>query len=117
MMRAPEAYRRQLPKNHPLYTDSRAGNNGVFQIGKLRVIASDGSGWEHVSVSLEKRCPTWDEMCKVKRAFWEPEDCVVQYHPPESTYVNCHPYCLHLWRPKEGSFRAPPSYMVGAKSS
>ena len=51
-----------------------------------------------ISVSLVDRCPTWQEMCGVKRRFFEPEDCVVQYHPPESTYVNDHPYCLHLWR-------------------
>lgn len=66
----------------------------------IRVIASeDGGLWEHVSASLETRTPTWDEMCFVKNLFWDEEDCVIQYHPPKSEYVNCHPYCLHLWRP------------------
>ena len=43
------------------------GNNGCFIIQRqgrdndLRIIASDGMGWEHVSVSLAKRVPTWKE--------------------------------------------------------
>ena len=32
----------------------------------LRVMASIGHGWEHVSVSLDHRCPSWAEMCLVK---------------------------------------------------
>lgn len=47
--------------------------NGVFKVyvgGKsFRVIASNGMGWEHVSVSpgsaQRKCCPTWDEMCAI----------------------------------------------------
>jgi len=37
-------------------------------------------------------------MVRVKNTFWDIEDCVVQFHPPQSTYRNCHPYTLHLWR-------------------
>ena len=58
----------------------------------------NGCVLEHVSVSLRRRCPTWDEMCMVKDIFWADEECVVQFHPPKSKYVNFHPYCLHLWR-------------------
>lgn len=112
-----------------------SGNRGKFLIpvnvsGTLhfRCIASDGDGWEHVSVTLvhvangrEKsdvnRCPTWGEMCKVKEWFWGMEDCVVQYHPPASEYVNNHPFCLHLWRPTDGrEIPRPPSIMVGVKT-
>lgn len=81
-----------------------AGNNGVFEIRTikfkhpLQVIASDGDGWEHVSVSLPNRCPTWDEMTFIKSLFWDDTDLVIQYHPPKSNHVNIHPYCLHLWR-------------------
>jgi hypothetical protein len=57
-----------------LASDRSYGNNGSFTVsylGKhwLRVIASDGEGWEHVSVSLANRCPTWDEMCFIKGVF------------------------------------------------
>ena len=102
MMHAPNKYRLRIG---PMGSDAATGNNGAFLIPTrpgqppLRVIASDGAGWEHVSVSLPNRCPTWDEMCKVKALFWDDDDCVVQFHPPKTDYVNLHPYCLHLWRP------------------
>lgn len=101
-MHVPNKYRMRVG---PIGSDDSTGNNGAFLIPTrpgqppLRVIASDGEGWEHVSVSLPNRCPTWDEMCKVKGLFWDDEDCVVQFHPPKRDYVNLHPYCLHLWRP------------------
>lgn len=79
----------------------------------LLVIWSSGEGWEHVSVSLKKRCPTWDEMCRIKNMFWNDEETVVQYHPPKSEYVNTHPYCLHLWRKKGEDFERPPKGLVG----
>ena len=55
-------------------------------------------GWEHVSVSCSNRCPNWPEMAFVKDLFWGPDECVVQYHPPEKDYVNNHPGVLHLWK-------------------
>jgi hypothetical protein len=82
----------------------------------LRVIASDQFGWEHVSVSRKDRCPTWEEMCQIKDLFWDDTDCVVQYHPPRSEYVNNHPHCLHLWRQVGCNFPMPPSIMVGVKN-
>lgn len=80
---------------------------------KVHVTASDGFGWEHVSVSRFDRPPLWDEMCQVKDLFWGPEDCVVQYHPPRSVYVNHHPNCLHLWRPTGEQLQRPPKHLVG----
>ncbi len=66
------------------------------------VIISDTDGWDHVSVTIlnHERCPTWEEMCWVKGLFFRPSECVVQFHPSEDDYVNCHPYCLHLWKPQ-----------------
>ena len=99
MFHAPQA----LLIEHPLMGLGN-GNNGFFRtkLGNiiLNIQASDGFGWEHVSVSLNKnRCPTWEEMNYVKDLFWDNEDCVIQYHPPKSNYVNNHNWCLHLWRP------------------
>jgi hypothetical protein len=96
------------------------GNNGVFHISmkfshlsaNLRIIASDGNLWDHVSVSTPNRCPTWKEMNYVKDLFWDPEDCVVQFHPPKSNYVNNHPYTLHLWRPQTFEIMLPDLSMV-----
>ncbi len=103
-----------------LGSDDGIGNCGAFEI-KLKhaqvvfVIVSSDFGWEHVSVSRKDRCPTWDEMCQVKAMFWDDEDCVVQYHPPKSEYVNNHPNCLHLWRPTAAVLPMPPSIFVGVK--
>ena len=86
--------------------------NGIFKVfvsGKsFFVIASNGGGWDHVSVSKKNRIPTWDEMCAIKDMFFEPEEVDVQYHPKQSEYVNNHPYCLHLWRPNCGQALATP---------
>lgn len=122
MMRSPEKYR----------TVGKAewGPNGAYLIppnGRrnlpLKVIASTGEEWashgmplppwEHVSVSTPVRCPTWEEMHFVKGLFWEAEDCVLQFHPPQSEYINNHPYVLHLWRPVGVDFPRPPSIAVG----
>lgn len=105
------------------YSDVTFGNNGLFYVPHpnaassfvLKVIASDGEGWEHVSVSLPTRCPTWTEMSYIKGLFWGEEDCVLQLHPPASQYVNNHPYCLHLWRPVDQTVPTPPGWMVGFK--
>ncbi len=104
-----------------------AGENGDAGCGCFKVyingrsffvVVSDGGGWDHVSVSpcnqKRKSCPTWEEMCAIKDMFFEPEERVVQYHPPKSEYINMHPYCLHLWRPNGGSeLPYPPSIFVG----
>jgi hypothetical protein len=74
----------------------------VFKHGNatLRCIVSDGGGWDHVSVSLHTRCPTWDEMAFVKSLFFDDEEVVMQLHPAKSQYVNHFQFCLHLWRPQ-----------------
>jgi hypothetical protein len=105
--------------NGPFRSREGNGNNGAFKfyIGKMMffAIASDGGGWEHVSVSTLSRVPTWDEMCAVKSLFWDEEDCVVQFHPPRSQYVNNSPNCLHLWRKVGSEFEMPPTWMVGVR--
>ena len=52
-------------------------------------------------------------MAYVKRICWDAEDVVVQFHPRESEYVNCHPNVLHLWRYKAAEFPTPPAILVG----
>ena len=96
--------------------------NGCFKVyvnnRSFFVVASDGGGWDHVSVTPCNRkrqtCPTWEEMCAIKDMFFYPEEAAVQYHPPQSQYVNNHPYCLHLWRPnRDGEeIKLPPKLFV-----
>lgn len=115
---APNQYRL---RRGSMGTSECDGNNGAFFIpsrpGKppLKVVASDGLGWDHVSVSLPDRCPTWEEMCKVKALFWDAEDAVMELHPPRADWVNNHQFCLHLWRPQDCAIPLPPSIMVGHK--
>jgi hypothetical protein len=124
-----EKYRVTGPFGQP--ADSRLGNNGAFKIPcgdvVLTVLVSDGSGceeadcpeeikpagkWEHVSVSLPNRTPTWTEMCFIKDVFWGEEEVVFQLHPAKSRYVNIHPFVLHLWRHKRCDPPKPPLYCV-----
>jgi hypothetical protein len=116
MFHAPNKYR---VRTGAYASPDSYGNSGAFRVPigtrYATVICSDGEGWEHVSASFKDRCPTWDEMCKIKDLFWDAEDCVVQYHPPRSEYVNDFPYCLHLWRPTNQDMPRPPAWTVGRK--
>lgn len=117
-VRAEDTIRLRVPPQYGSTDDY--GNNGMFFVPCvreiLRLVVSDGEGWEHVSVSLKHRCPTWDEMCFVKNLFWSEDETVIQFHPPKSEYVNHHPFCLHLWRRIGAEAELPPTYMVGPKA-
>jgi len=96
---------------------------GVFALkGHIVVIASSGEGWDHISVSRPDRTPTWDEMEKIKRLFFEDHETVMQLHVPVSEYIDGEytgrraKYCLHLWRPIDIEIPRPPDWMVGNKS-
>lgn len=102
-------------------TDDSYGFAGAFAFTinglPIRVICSDGEGWCHVSVSVtgSELPPSWSVMCQIKDLFFGNDEWVIQFHPPESEYVNNHPGCLHLWKPTEGSFPTPDSILVGYK--
>lgn len=82
---------------------------GVFM---LRVLASVGRGWDHVSVSLASRTPTWAELEYIRKFLFKPDEIVVQFHVPSDKHINIHPYTLHLWRPHGYELRLPPADMV-----
>lgn len=81
----------------------------------LRVVASSGEGWDHVSVSTQNRTPTWAEMEGVKHIFFHDHETVMQLHVPADDHINYHPHCLHLWRPLKGDIPRPPDWMIGPK--
>lgn len=68
--------------------------------------------WDHVSVSLENRCPNWTEMSYVKDLFFGEDETVVQFHPKKSEHVNVHPHCLHLWKRIGEEYELPPTIYV-----
>lgn len=118
MFHVPNKFR--LRKHVFLGSDESYGNNGFFVFPykgyEIRVMASDEYGWEHCSVTINrKQTPSWDMMCFVKNMFWDEEDAVFQIHPPKSKYVNEHEYCLHLWRSTEKDFPIPDPLLIGRK--
>lgn len=120
---APEKLRLRTGR---LASDESFGNNGAFLVpfryakkSGIFCIASDGAGWEHVSVSVDssqRRCPTWSEMSWIKSIFWGQEDVVIQIHPRASEYINHHEYTLHLWRQVGINIPTPPKMLVGPSS-
>jgi hypothetical protein len=81
------------------------------------IIVSNGAGWEHVSVSPEKKhvVPSWEDMCFIKALFWNKDETVIEVHPANSDYVNNMPNCLHLWRCSYKEMLLPPSCLVGIR--
>lgn len=78
----------------------RGANCGSFRLGLCCLIVSNGGGWDHVSVSRPDRCPTWDEMDRIKRLVFRDDEIVVQFHVNDDRKVDRHRFCLHLWRPQ-----------------
>jgi hypothetical protein len=106
----------KFPMKYCIKGCQEGDDGGVFEIpfeGRtLNVIASTGAGWDHVSVSLNTRCPNWREMSHVKNLFWEEYEVAIQIHVSKKDHVNIHPYCLHLWQPQNENIPLPPIFMV-----
>lgn len=108
---------------HVLDSYGSFGNegNGAFIVPSpidqkpLRVVASNGAGWDHVSVSRETRCPNWHEMEHIARLFFRDDETAMQLHVPASEHVNHHPFTLHWWIPQDETIPRPPAIMVGPK--
>lgn len=102
---------------HP-FAPHHAGDdhNGAFLLRRngqeLIVIASNAGGWDHISVSLADRCPTWEEMKAVKQLFFNDDEWAVEFHPPANRNISVHDYCLHLWRPHDQQLPTPPPILV-----
>ena len=113
----------EIRKTPNLFIDAEAENDGMGgryydkQTGKfLHFIFSYQMGWEHLSVSMPTRCPSWEQMCVMKDIFWNKDECCVEYHPREEDYVNNHPYCLHIWKPTDVDIPTPPTLLIGFRN-
>lgn len=117
MKKVPEEYR---VRDGQMASDESFGNNGYFQVYfkgfTFDVIAGDGYGWDHVSVSNPKITPNWETMCFIKDLFFSEEECCMQFHPPKDEYVNNHEHCLHIWKPQFEKISLPPSLLTGLKN-
>lgn len=112
-MKFPEHFRYCTPYIPPHHTGDPFGYFRI-PIGEIIffVMASTDENWDHVSVSSVFGTPNWNDMCHIKGLFWDPEETVVQFHPPKSEYVNIAENCLHLWRWRGGEFPRPPKHLV-----
>lgn len=101
--------------------EGKDGFGGTFYDKKsrcnLNFIMSWGAGFEHCSVSMPTRCPSWEQMCAIKDAFWNDDEVCMQLHPAKKDYVNNHPYCLHIWKPINEKIPLPPTILVGLKDN
>lgn len=89
---------------------------------RLRVVVGDGveweeaglplPAWEHVSVSLKTRTPTWAEMEWVRELFFADDELVLQFSVPRAQHINIHEHVLHLWRPIGVEIPLPPPVCV-----
>lgn len=113
----------EIKKTPNLFIEAETKNDGMGgkyydkYTGKwLNFIFSYQMGWEHLSVSMPSRTPTWEQMCIMKDIFWNKNEACVEYHPREEDYVNNHKHCLHIWRPTHEPLPTPPSILVGFRS-
>lgn len=112
-----EKYRSRVAELRIAGSEGDEGN-GCFWVpspcdGRLLfVIASNGCGWDHVSVSAKKRMPNWTEMEFIKRQCFGEDETAMQLHVPPAEHLDFHPLCLHIWRPQHERIPRPPSSLV-----
>lgn len=102
--------RRRIDRG-PLASSTSDRNNGAFSLKfdgeEIHIIVSDGQGWDHVSVSAQDRCPTWEAMSYVKNLVWRNDETVIQIHPPSRLHKNDQRHTLHLWRHQKSEVALP----------
>ena len=97
-----------LDKHKRPHPTATGDDGGMWRIKTLTIVASWGGGWDHVSVSKPNKTPSFEEMDKVKRLFFEPDEVAMQLHVQESNHISLHPHCLHLWRQQDREIPTPP---------
>jgi len=77
----------------------------------LKVVASSGFSWDHVSVMHPDRVPTNADMEIVRSLFWDPDETVIEYHDVSYAIDGlCKAVAeRHLWRPQGCEVIRPPS--------
>lgn len=113
----------EIKKTPNLFIEAEAENDGMggkyydkYSGKYLNFIFSYQLGWEHLSVSMPHKTPSWEQMCQMKNIFWGEDEVCVEYHPRKEDYVNNHEHCLHIWKPTETELPTPPSILVGFKN-
>lgn len=113
----------EIKKTPNLFIEAEAENDGMgghyydkYNNKNLNFIFSYQLGWEHLSVSMPNKTPSWEQMCMMKDIFWGEDEVCIEYHPRKEEYVNNHPHCLHIWKPRDVEMPTPPSILVGFRN-
>lgn len=56
-----------------------------------------GQPWIHASMTRATGVPSYEDLCRLKRAVWGDDGWAYQYFVPPSNHLNIHPRALHLW--------------------
>lgn len=56
--------------------------------------------WLHASISARDRIPDYADLVHLKNVVFGTNGYASQSFVPEPLHVNIHPYCLHLWGPR-----------------
>jgi hypothetical protein len=81
----------------------------AFARGPVRCLVSrDGPDrlW-HISISCERRYPSWNEQVKARYDLLPDDITVASYLPPRAEYVNVHPNCFHWMEVRESRIIIP----------
>lgn len=73
-------------------------NMGMRVIISLDTFPGETGIWLHASCSYTNQLPRWKDL----KELFMGDRVAVQILPPKSSYLNIHPYCLHLFSRLDG---------------
>lgn len=74
---------------------------GIYQMGRCKIIVTIDAGLWHLSISTPTASPSYEELKKARYKYMPGDIFVGQVFPPMKYFINCHPYCHHLWQIEE----------------
>ncbi|GAA1909171.1 hypothetical protein GCM10009737_07910 [Nocardioides lentus] len=64
---------------------------------------NDGRLWRHASMTRPDEVPSYDDLCRLKRAVWGDEGEAYAVFATARNHINIHERALHLWGLADGS--------------
>jgi len=87
---------------------SRTGTRPrVFAMGGCFIILSREQGRWHLSISANRRDPTWDEIVTARYKLLPHIPDMVMYLPALDHYVNVNPWTFHLYEHEDKTLWTP----------
>jgi hypothetical protein len=79
-------------------------NNNLGVICGREPLGPHGELRWHLSVSHNKRNPTWEEIRDLRYLLVPDEAMMAMFLPPRDQYVSLHKYCFHLYEVETEDF-------------